>query len=61
MVLKAIFQNSFWKPISDFVLQISSGTNKLYDPLNGLFGTSLKIINYLDDKNYPKDMAILIF
>ena len=44
----------FLKLLATLFLQISSGTNKLYDPLNGLFGTSLKIINFLDDKNYPK-------
>ena len=44
----------FGNLLATLFLQISSGTNKLYDPLNGLFGTSLEIINYLDDKNYPK-------
>ncbi len=44
----------FGNLLATLFLQISSGTNKLYDPLNGLFGTSLEIINFLDDKNYPK-------
>lgn len=44
----------FGNLLATLFLQISSGTNKLYDPLNGLFGTSLEIVNFLDDKNYPK-------
>ena len=40
--------------IATLFLQISTGTNKIYDPLNGLFGISLEITKYLNDKSYPK-------
>jgi dolichol-phosphate mannosyltransferase len=64
-----IKSNRFWKdgikgsiPRKRFVgnifatvlTQAVTGTNKIYDPLNGLFGISLKIEQYLDDKRYPK-------
>ena len=35
-------------------LQITTGTNKLYDPLNGLFAISTLIISETDFKHYPK-------
>ena len=47
--------------IATLFLQISTGTNKIYDPLNGLFGISLEITKYLNDKSYPKDTGILTF
>ena len=31
-------------------MQISTGTSKLYDPLNGLFGISTNILKHLDSK-----------
>lgn len=43
----------FGNILATLLLQISSGTNKLYDPLNGLFGISTDITDYLT-KNYPK-------
>lgn len=46
---KRLFGNLF----ATILLQIVAGTNKLYDPLNGLFGVSTKIANDLN-KLYPK-------
>ncbi len=43
----------FGNIFATLLLQISSGTNKLYDPLNGLFGISTDIADFLT-KNYPK-------
>lgn len=40
--------------IATVLLQFSTGTNLLYDPLNGLFGGKLTIVNFLDSKLYPK-------
>ena len=40
------------------MLQFISGTNKLYDPLNGLFGINVKVLNFINKKVYPKDMDI---
>ena len=45
---KRLFGNLF----ATILLQIVAGTNKLYDPLNGLFGVSTEITKDLD-KNYP--------
>jgi len=45
---KRLFGNLF----ATILLQIVTGTNKLYDPLNGLFGVSTEIAKDLD-KNYP--------
>lgn len=45
---KRLFGNLF----ATILLQIVTGTNKLYDPLNGLFGVSTEITKDLD-KNYP--------
>jgi glycosyltransferase involved in cell wall biosynthesis len=47
---KRFFGNLF----ATLVMQFTLGTNKLYDPLNGLFGVSLKIHNFIDAKTYPK-------
>ena len=44
----------FGNLFATLLLQITAGTNKLYDPLNGLFGVSLKIIDFLNDKKYPR-------
>ena len=44
----------FGNLVATLFLQIICGTNKLYDPLNGLFGVSLEIEEKLKDKNYPK-------
>ena len=64
-----IKSNRFWKEgiigkipkirffgnlFATILMQLSAGTNKLLDPLNGLFGISLNINKFLDDKNYPK-------
>ena len=35
-------------------MQIASGTTRLFDPLNGLFGISTEIVEFLENKNYPK-------
>ena len=45
---KRLFGNLF----ATILLQIVTGTNKLYDPLNGLFGVSTEIVKDLD-KKYP--------
>ena len=44
----------FGNLVATLFMQISTGTNKLYDPLNGLFGISLSISNQLNDKSFPK-------
>lgn len=64
-----IKSNRFWKdgikgsiPKKRFIgnifatvlTQAVSGTNKIYDPLNGLFGVSVDIEEYIDNKHYPK-------
>ena len=36
------------------ILQFVSGTNKLFDPLNGLFGVNVKVLNYIERNVYPK-------
>ena len=46
---KRFFGNLF----ATMLLQLTTGTNKIFDPLNGLFGVSTKIIHKLD-KHYPK-------
>ena len=46
---KRLFGNLF----ATILLQVVTGTNKLYDPLNGLFGVSTEIAKDLD-KYYPK-------
>jgi len=35
-------------------LHFATGSNKIYDPLNGLFGINTKIYENLNDKRYPK-------
>ncbi len=40
--------------IATLMMHISTGTNKLYDPLNGLFGGNISIIKFLDSRYYPK-------
>lgn len=35
-------------------LHFATGSNKIYDPLNGLFGINTEIYESLNDKNYPK-------
>lgn len=44
----------FGNLLATLFLQITSGSNKIYDPLNGLIGLSIKITEYIDDKHYPK-------
>lgn len=36
------------------ILQFISGTNKLFDPLNGLFGINVKVLEMIDKRAYPK-------
>lgn len=43
----------FGNLLATLFFQFSTGSNKLYDPLNGLFGISTKIKNGLADKHYP--------
>jgi len=45
---KRLFGNLF----ATMLLQLTTGTNKIYDPLNGLFGISTNITTHLK-KNYP--------
>lgn len=64
-----IKSNRFWKDgivgkipkirflgniFATFLMQLASGTNKLYDPLNGLFGVSIEIVDSLTTKTYPR-------
>lgn len=44
----------FGNLIATFLMQLASGSRKLFDPLNGLFGITLDINESLDDKSYPK-------
>ena len=44
----------FGNLVATIMLQIICGTNKVYDPLNGLFGVATKIVSELDVKHYPK-------
>jgi len=50
MPKKRFFGNLF----ATVLMQITTGTNKLFDPLNGLFGISTEIIEKLNSKHYPK-------
>jgi glycosyltransferase involved in cell wall biosynthesis len=40
--------------LATLMMHIGTGTNILYDPLNGLFAGNISILNYLDSKIYPK-------
>lgn len=40
--------------VATLMMHIGTGTNILYDPLNGLFAGKIAILNYLDSKIYPK-------
>ncbi len=40
--------------IATLMMQISTGTSMLFDPLNGLFGGKTELVNYLDSRMYPK-------
>lgn len=44
----------FGNLLATVFMQVTTGTNKLYDPLNGLFGISTKINQMLNVKHYPK-------
>jgi glycosyltransferase involved in cell wall biosynthesis len=44
----------FGNLLATILMQVSSGTNKVLDPLNGLFGVSVKINNFLNSRSYPK-------
>jgi len=44
----------FGNLFATIMLQFISGTNKLFDPLNGLFGINVKVLNYINKKVYPK-------
>lgn len=44
----------FGNLLATIFLQVTTGTNKLYDPLNGLFGISTEIVDDLDTSIYPK-------
>lgn len=44
----------FGNLIATFLMQLASGSRKLFDPLNGLFGITLDVNESLNDKSYPK-------
>ncbi len=44
----------FGNLLATMFLQVTTGTNKLYDPLNGLFAISTSIISDTNFKYYPK-------
>lgn len=44
----------FGNLLATMFLQLTAGTNKLFDPLNGLFAISTSIIEEVDFKKYPK-------
>jgi len=44
----------FGNLVATIMLQVICGTNKVYDPLNGLFGIATKVTSELDVKYYPK-------
>ena len=46
-------QRFFGNLLATIFFQFSCGTNKLYDPLNGLFGVNTKILNFLKSSKYP--------
>jgi len=47
-------QRFFGNLLATIFFQFSCGTNKLYDPLNGLFGVKIKILEFLESSRYPK-------
>ena len=51
----------FGNLFATIMLQFISGTNKLFDPLNGLFGTNVKVLNYINKKFIQKDMVTILF
>jgi GT2 family glycosyltransferase len=44
----------FGNLLATMFLQVTTGTNKLYDPLNGLFAISTSVISDTNFKYYPK-------
>jgi len=44
----------FGNLIATQFLHLATGTNKIYDPLNGLFGINTEIYESLESKKYPK-------
>ncbi len=44
----------FGNLLATMALQFVSGTNKLFDPLNGLFAVDVKILEIINKKSYPK-------
>ena len=44
----------FGNLIATQFLHFATGSNKIYDPLNGLFGIKTEIYESLNDKKYPK-------
>jgi len=44
----------FGNLIATVLLQFITGTNKLYDPLNGLFAIDVKVLDLINFKRYPK-------
>ncbi len=44
----------FGNLFATMILQFVSGTNKLFDPLNGLFGVNVKVLDLIKKSAYPK-------
>lgn len=44
----------FGNLLATIFFQFASGTNKLFDPLNGLFGVNVKILDLINFKKFPK-------
>ncbi len=44
----------FGNLFATMILQFVSGTNKLFDPLNGLFGINVKVLDLIKKSVYPK-------
>lgn len=44
----------FGNLLATIFFQFAAGTNKLFDPLNGLFGVHVKILDIINFKKFPK-------
>lgn len=43
----------FGNLLATMMLQFTAGTNRLYDPLNGLFAISVRFLNLINQNKYP--------
>ena len=46
-------QRFFGNLLATIFFQFSCGTNMLFDPLNGLFGVNVKVLDYIKSSRYP--------